>query len=91
MSGKFIFVGLSVGLAAFRMYDCKQVCVWDAVKTEICVICSSDLGNEHHVLLTVDEMGRCDVGFPDLAGGWLGSGAEELVAALWKSAKSGGM
>ncbi|XP_040425926.1 WD repeat-containing protein 93 isoform X3 [Cygnus olor] len=57
VSGKFIFVGLSVGLAAFRMYDCKQVCVWDAVKTEICVIHSSDLGNEHHVLLTVDEMG----------------------------------
>ncbi|XP_071899694.1 WD repeat-containing protein 93 isoform X1 [Anas platyrhynchos] len=57
VSGKFIFVGLSVGLAAFRMYDCKQVCVWDAVKTEICVIRSSDLGNEHHVLLTVDEMG----------------------------------
>ncbi|XP_032050886.1 WD repeat-containing protein 93 [Aythya fuligula] len=57
VSGKFIFVGLSVGLAAFRMYDCKQVCVWDAVKTEICVIHSSDLGDEHHVLLTVDEMG----------------------------------
>ncbi|NXI67875.1 WDR93 protein, partial [Anseranas semipalmata] len=57
VSGKFIFVGLSVGLAAFRMYDCKQVCAWDAVKTEICVIHSSDLGNEHHVLLAVDEMG----------------------------------
>ncbi|XP_035410623.1 WD repeat-containing protein 93 isoform X4 [Cygnus atratus] len=61
VSGKFIFVGLSVGLAAFRMYDCKQVCVWDAVKTEICVIRSSDLGNEHHVLLTVDEMGNSKV------------------------------
>ncbi|XP_040425929.1 WD repeat-containing protein 93 isoform X6 [Cygnus olor] len=61
VSGKFIFVGLSVGLAAFRMYDCKQVCVWDAVKTEICVIHSSDLGNEHHVLLTVDEMGNSKV------------------------------
>ncbi|NXK44165.1 WDR93 protein, partial [Chauna torquata] len=57
VSGKFIFVGLSVGLAAFRMHDCKQICAWDAVKTEVCVIRSSDLGNECHVLLTVDEMG----------------------------------
>uniref|UniRef100_A0A8B9Z5B3 Uncharacterized protein n=2 Tax=Buteo TaxID=30396 RepID=A0A8B9Z5B3_9AVES len=36
VSGKYIFVGLSVGLAAFKVSDCKEVCAWDAVKTEIC-------------------------------------------------------
>ncbi|KFP13464.1 WD repeat-containing protein 93, partial [Egretta garzetta] len=56
-SGKYIFVGLSVGLAAFKMPDCKEVCAWDAVKTEICAIHALDLGNERHVLLAVDEMG----------------------------------
>ncbi|NXV48328.1 WDR93 protein, partial [Uria aalge] len=57
VSGKYIFVGLSVGLAAFKVSDCKEVCAWDAVKTEICAIHTSDLGNECHVLLAVDEMG----------------------------------
>uniref|UniRef100_A0A8C4U211 WD repeat domain 93 n=1 Tax=Falco tinnunculus TaxID=100819 RepID=A0A8C4U211_FALTI len=57
VSGKYIFVGLSVGLAAFEMSDCKEVCAWDAVKTEICAIHASDLGNERHILLAVDEMG----------------------------------
>uniref|UniRef100_A0A8C8AKT0 WD repeat domain 93 n=1 Tax=Otus sunia TaxID=257818 RepID=A0A8C8AKT0_9STRI len=57
VSGKYIFVGLSVGLAAFKVSDCKEVCAWDAVKTEICAIHASDLGNECHVLLAVDEMG----------------------------------
>ncbi|KGL94183.1 WD repeat-containing protein 93, partial [Charadrius vociferus] len=57
VSGKYIFVGLSVGLAAFKVSDCTEVCAWDAVKTEICAIHASDLGNECHVLLAVDEMG----------------------------------
>ncbi|KFV60679.1 WD repeat-containing protein 93, partial [Tyto alba] len=57
VSGKYVFVGLSVGLAAFKVFDCKEVCAWDAVKTEICAIHASDLGNECHVLLAVDEMG----------------------------------
>ncbi|NXT73119.1 WDR93 protein, partial [Zapornia atra] len=57
VSGKYIFVGLSVGLAAFRVSDCKEICAWDAVKTEICAIHASDLGNDCHVLLAVDEMG----------------------------------
>ncbi|NXE87005.1 WDR93 protein, partial [Menura novaehollandiae] len=57
VSGKYIFVGLSVGLAAFNTCDCKDVCAWDADKTEICAIHASDLGNECHVLLAVDEMG----------------------------------
>nr|XP_010307762.1 PREDICTED: WD repeat-containing protein 93 [Balearica regulorum gibbericeps] len=57
VSGKYIFVGLSVGLAAFRVSDYKEICAWDAVKTEICAIHISDLGNECHVLLAVDEMG----------------------------------
>ncbi|NXG76573.1 WDR93 protein, partial [Baryphthengus martii] len=57
VSGKYIFVGLSVGLAAFRLSDYKEVCVWDAVNTEICAIHASDLGNKHHILLAVDEMG----------------------------------
>ncbi|NXL00431.1 WDR93 protein, partial [Mesembrinibis cayennensis] len=57
VSGKYIFVGLSVGLAAFKVSDCKEVCAWDAVKTEICAIHALDLGNERHVLLAVDEMG----------------------------------
>ncbi|KAM6301554.1 LOW QUALITY PROTEIN: WD repeat-containing protein 93 [Podargus strigoides] len=56
-SGKYIFVGLSVGLAAFEASDCKEVCAWDVVKAEVCAIHASDLGNEHHVLLAVDEMG----------------------------------
>ncbi|KAM6409412.1 WD repeat-containing protein 93 [Rhynochetos jubatus] len=57
VSGKYVFVGLSVGLAAFRVSDCKEVCAWDAVKMEICAIHASDLGNERYVLLAVDEMG----------------------------------
>ncbi|KFQ87226.1 WD repeat-containing protein 93, partial [Phoenicopterus ruber ruber] len=57
VSGKYIFVGLSEGLAAFKVSDCKEVCAWDAAKTEICAIEASDLGNERHVLLAVDEMG----------------------------------
>ncbi|NXN47239.1 WDR93 protein, partial [Rhinoptilus africanus] len=57
VSGKYIFVGLSVGLAAFKASDCKEACAWDAVKTEICAIHASDLGNECHILLAVDEMG----------------------------------
>ncbi|XP_068059844.1 WD repeat-containing protein 93 [Anomalospiza imberbis] len=57
VSGKHVFVGLSVGLAAFKTCDFKDVCAWDAAKTEICAIHASDLGNECHVLLAVDEMG----------------------------------
>lgn len=57
VSGKHVFVGLSVGLAAFNTCDFKDVCAWDAAKTEICAIHASDLGNECHVLLAVDEMG----------------------------------
>ncbi|KFQ80586.1 WD repeat-containing protein 93, partial [Phaethon lepturus] len=57
VSGKYVFVGLSVGLAAFKVSDCKEVCAWDTVKTEICAIHASDLENECHVLLAVDEMG----------------------------------
>ncbi|NXJ41630.1 WDR93 protein, partial [Ciconia maguari] len=57
VSGKYIFVGLSVGLAAFKVSDCKEVCAWDAVQTEICANHALDLGNERHVLLAVDEMG----------------------------------
>ncbi|GAB0194181.1 WD repeat-containing protein 93 [Grus japonensis] len=56
VSGKYVFVGLSVGLAAFKVSDYKEVCAWDAVKTEICAIHALDLGNECHVLLAVDEM-----------------------------------
>ncbi|KAJ7396847.1 WD repeat-containing protein 93 [Pitangus sulphuratus] len=57
VSGKYIFVGLSVGLAAFSTCDYKEICGWDAVKTEICALHASDLENESHVLLAVDEMG----------------------------------
>ncbi|NXH26281.1 WDR93 protein, partial [Myiagra hebetior] len=56
-SGKYVFVGLSGGLAAFNTCDCKDVCAWDAAKTEICAIHAMDLGKECHVLLAVDEMG----------------------------------
>lgn len=57
MSGKYIFVGVSTGLSAFNMCDFKDVCAWDAAKTEICAIHVSDLGSECHVLLAMDEMG----------------------------------
>ncbi|KAM6196106.1 WD repeat-containing protein 93 [Sarcoramphus papa] len=57
VSGKYVFVGLSMGLYAFKVSDCKEVCAWDAVKTEICAIHASDLGSERHILLAVDEMG----------------------------------
>ncbi|NXQ15511.1 WDR93 protein, partial [Peucedramus taeniatus] len=57
VSGKYVFVGLAVGLAAFSTCDFKGVCAWDAAKTEICAIHASDLGSECHVLLAVDEMG----------------------------------
>ncbi|NXJ19596.1 WDR93 protein, partial [Dicrurus megarhynchus] len=57
VSGKYVFVGLSEGLAAFNTCDFKDVCAWDAAKTEICAIHALDLGNECHVLLAVDEMG----------------------------------
>ncbi|NXY60194.1 WDR93 protein, partial [Callaeas wilsoni] len=57
VSGKYIFVGLSRGLAAFNTCDFKDVRARDTAKTEICAIHASDLGNECHVLLAVDEMG----------------------------------
>ncbi|NWV68216.1 WDR93 protein, partial [Malurus elegans] len=57
LSGKYIFVGLSMGLTAFSKGNLKDVCAWDAAKTEVCAIHASDLGNECHVLLAVDEMG----------------------------------
>ncbi|OPJ70469.1 WD repeat-containing protein 93 [Patagioenas fasciata monilis] len=57
VSGKYIFVGLSEGLAAFTVFNWEEVCAWDAVKTEICAIHALDLENEHHILLAVDEMG----------------------------------
>ncbi|NWS66970.1 WDR93 protein, partial [Crotophaga sulcirostris] len=57
VSGKYVFVGLSLGLAAFNVSDCKEVSAWDDVETEICAIHASHLGNEHHVLLALDEMG----------------------------------
>ncbi|NXB25461.1 WDR93 protein, partial [Rhagologus leucostigma] len=57
VSGKYVFVGLSEGLSAFNTCDFKDVCAWDAAKTEICAIHALDLGNECHVLLAVDEMG----------------------------------
>ncbi|KAF4792944.1 WD repeat domain 93 [Turdus rufiventris] len=56
VSGKYIFVGVSTGLSAFNMCDFKDVCAWDAAKTEICAIHVSDLGSECHVLLAMDEM-----------------------------------
>ncbi|XP_065544403.1 WD repeat-containing protein 93 [Lathamus discolor] len=57
VSGKYIFVGSFVGLAAFKVSDYTEVCAWDAVNTEICVIHALDLGNEVHILFAVDEMG----------------------------------
>ncbi|NXH13358.1 WDR93 protein, partial [Bucco capensis] len=57
VSGQYVFAGLSTGLAAFKVSDCEEVCAWDAVKMEICAIHTSDLGNECHILLAVDEMG----------------------------------
>ncbi|NXK73812.1 WDR93 protein, partial [Amazona guildingii] len=57
VSGKYIFVGLSVGLAVFKVSDYTKVCAWDAGKTEICAIHALDLGNEGHILFAVDEMG----------------------------------
>ncbi|NXT24145.1 WDR93 protein, partial [Syrrhaptes paradoxus] len=57
VSGNYIFVGLSAGLAAFKMSDCKETCAWDEAETEICAIHALDLGNECHVLFAVDEMG----------------------------------
>uniref|UniRef100_K7G1J7 WD repeat domain 93 n=1 Tax=Pelodiscus sinensis TaxID=13735 RepID=K7G1J7_PELSI len=62
-SGQHVFVGLSTGLAVFNMPTCKQVCVWESAKLEICAIRASNLGNETHLLITVDEMGRCPIIF----------------------------
>ncbi|NXH39708.1 WDR93 protein, partial [Dicaeum eximium] len=57
VSGQYVFVGLSLGLAAFHTSDLEDACAWDAAKTEICAIHASDLGEECHALLAVDEMG----------------------------------
>ncbi|EMP29183.1 WD repeat-containing protein 93 [Chelonia mydas] len=56
-SGQHVFVGLSTGLAVFSMPNCKRVCAWESAKLEICAIRTSNLGNETHLLITVDEMG----------------------------------
>nr|XP_005301744.1 WD repeat-containing protein 93 isoform X2 [Chrysemys picta bellii] len=56
-SGQHVFVGLSTGLAVFNMPSCKRVCAWESAKLEICAIRASNLGNETHLLVTVDEMG----------------------------------
>ncbi|NXG49248.1 WDR93 protein, partial [Psilopogon haemacephalus] len=57
VSGRCLFVGLSPGLAAFRLSDCEELCAWDAAGTEICALRAAHLGGECHVLLAVDEMG----------------------------------
>lgn len=62
-SGQHVFVGLSTGLAVFSMPNCKRVCAWESAKLEICAIRTSNLGNETHLLITVDEMGRCPMSF----------------------------
>ncbi|XP_065268816.1 WD repeat-containing protein 93 [Emys orbicularis] len=56
-SGQHVFLGLSTGLAVFNMPNCKRVCAWESAKLEICAIRASNLGNETHLLVTVDEMG----------------------------------
>ncbi|XP_074822561.1 WD repeat-containing protein 93 isoform X2 [Natator depressus] len=56
-SGQHVFVGLSTGLAVFSMPNCKRVCAWESAKLEICAVRTSNLGNETHLLVTVDEMG----------------------------------
>ncbi|KAM7151915.1 WD repeat-containing protein 93 [Macrochelys suwanniensis] len=56
-SGQHVFVGLSTGLAVFSTPNCKRVCAWESAKLEICAIHASNLGNETHLLVTVDEMG----------------------------------
>uniref|UniRef100_A0A8C3RIP0 WD repeat domain 93 n=1 Tax=Chelydra serpentina TaxID=8475 RepID=A0A8C3RIP0_CHESE len=62
-SGQHVFVGLSTGLAVFNTPNCKRVCAWESAKLEICAIHASNLGNETHLLVTVDEMGRCPMSF----------------------------
>ncbi|XP_064014192.1 WD repeat-containing protein 93 [Pogoniulus pusillus] len=57
VSGTCIFAGLSVGLAAFKLPDCEELCAWDAGSAEICAVRASHMGSERHVLLAVDEMG----------------------------------
>uniref|UniRef100_A0A8C5TQE3 Uncharacterized protein n=1 Tax=Malurus cyaneus samueli TaxID=2593467 RepID=A0A8C5TQE3_9PASS len=61
LSGKYIFVGLSMGLTAFSKGNLKDVCAWDAAKTEICAIHASDLGNECHVLLAPVFLWQADI------------------------------
>uniref|UniRef100_A0A8C4W1R4 WD repeat domain 93 n=1 Tax=Gopherus evgoodei TaxID=1825980 RepID=A0A8C4W1R4_9SAUR len=56
-SGQHVFVGLSTGLAVFNMPSCKRICAWESTKLEICAIRVSNLGNETHLLITVDDMG----------------------------------
>ncbi|CAM4626450.1 WD repeat-containing protein 93 [Caretta caretta] len=56
-SGQHVFVGLSTGLAVFSMPNCKRVCAWESARLEICAIRTSNLGNETHLFVTVDEMG----------------------------------
>lgn len=57
-SGDYIFIGLSTGLSVFSMSLHEKLCSWEAAKLEICALWTSDLGNESHLLCSVDEMGR---------------------------------
>uniref|UniRef100_A0A8C0FZW1 Uncharacterized protein n=1 Tax=Chelonoidis abingdonii TaxID=106734 RepID=A0A8C0FZW1_CHEAB len=62
-SGQHVFVGLSTGLAVFNTPSCKRICAWESTKLEICAIRASNLGNETHLLVTVDDMGRYPMSF----------------------------
>ncbi|XP_067411794.1 WD repeat-containing protein 93 [Emydura macquarii macquarii] len=56
-SGHHVFVGLSTGLSVFNMPNRKRVCAWESAKLEICALRVTNLSNETHLLVTVDEMG----------------------------------
>ncbi|XP_069078788.1 WD repeat-containing protein 93 isoform X2 [Pleurodeles waltl] len=56
-TGKCIFVGLSVGVAVFSVPDYIWICGWETSSIEICTIRAAYLGNQTHVLATVDDMG----------------------------------
>ncbi|XP_054858639.1 WD repeat-containing protein 93 [Eublepharis macularius] len=54
---EYIFIGLSTGLSVFGLATGEKLCAWETAKLEICTLRASDLGNNSHVLGTVDEMG----------------------------------
>ncbi|XP_063301712.1 WD repeat-containing protein 93 isoform X1 [Pelobates fuscus] len=56
-SGTYIFVGLSEGVAVYRVSDLQWICGWEEPNVEICSLDVCHVKNEMYLIAAVDDMG----------------------------------